>query len=231
MRELPEISSMHCPQGVVFSSGGANGAYEVGVLKALLNGKSPATQMRPIDPAVFVGSSIGALNSAFMVSHAADYAAMSAVHGLERLWLEQLAASNHDYGNGAFRVRENPLRFFDPRNLLANPFSSLSQFAIDNAVLARDFLERTASLLGSDESIEQRLIQTLDLSSFLSTDPLMKLIRREDVNTLHLSYVDTEIENIPIGELRSTASAMYRMMVTVWANQINAGVEAVTRIN
>ena len=53
---------------IVMSSGGAEGAYSVGVIKALFTGQSPVTGYRPLDPAIFTGSSIGAFNASFLVS-------------------------------------------------------------------------------------------------------------------------------------------------------------------
>jgi len=47
---------------VVLSGGGATGAYEVGVLKALYGGKSRVTQFKPLDPDIFSGTSIGSFN-------------------------------------------------------------------------------------------------------------------------------------------------------------------------
>src|SRR5437868_8326353 len=53
---------------VVLSGGGANAAYGVGVLKALLRGESPATDFQPLEPQIYVGTSGGGINAAIMVS-------------------------------------------------------------------------------------------------------------------------------------------------------------------
>ena len=53
---------------VILSGGGANGAYEVGVLKALFRGESASTNHRPLKPEIFAGTSIGAFNAALIVS-------------------------------------------------------------------------------------------------------------------------------------------------------------------
>ena len=44
---------------VVLSGGGAYGAYEVGVMKALLGGEMKGAGYRPLDPEVFTGTSVG----------------------------------------------------------------------------------------------------------------------------------------------------------------------------
>jgi predicted acylesterase/phospholipase RssA len=53
---------------VILSGGGATGAYEAGVLKALFTGASPATGYKPLAADVFTGTSVGSFNAAFMVS-------------------------------------------------------------------------------------------------------------------------------------------------------------------
>src|ERR1044072_6959913 len=103
-------------QAVVRSWGGADGAYAVGVLKALCEGASPATGYVPLRPSVFVGSSIGAFNAAFVVGHAGAQADFVLAAGdLQKLWLDQLSDEPSRCGNGAYRFRANPLNFLDPR--------------------------------------------------------------------------------------------------------------------
>jgi NTE family protein len=66
--------------GLVLPGGGARGAYQVGVLKAV-------SDLLPIDQnpfPVLVGASVGAINAAFIGSGAGDFKA--AVKGLEELW-------------------------------------------------------------------------------------------------------------------------------------------------
>ena len=52
---------------VVLSGGGADGAYEVGVVRALVSGRAAACAGGPIVPEVWTGTSIGSLNAAFLV--------------------------------------------------------------------------------------------------------------------------------------------------------------------
>src|SRR5258708_1348975 len=105
---------MSAPDGrkvaLVLSGGGANRASEVGVVKALLAGRSPATDFQPLAPDIVSGTSIGALNAAFLVSQWAELGA-AAGGALERLWLERLAGGIR--GNGVFRLRGNPLDLAD----------------------------------------------------------------------------------------------------------------------
>jgi len=164
-------------QGVVLSSGGADGAYAVGVLKALLSGKSPGTGYLPLDPVAFVGTSIGALNSSFLVSHL-DEGPAAVADGLIRLWLEELAENPRQLRNGAFRFRANPLSLLDPRRLALDPLRSVSEFAQDSAVLCREWLMRLRDFATSEAPLEQRAAGLLNFSSFVSSEPLLEIIRR-----------------------------------------------------
>lgn len=164
-------------QGIVLSSGGADGAYAVGVLKALLSGQSPVTSYRPLDPVAFVGTSIGALNASFLVSHL-DQGPPAAAEGLVRLWLEELAENPRQPRNGAFRFRANPLSLLDPRRLAIDPLRSVTEFAQDSAVLSREWLARLRDFATSDAPLEQRAAGLLNFSSFVSSEPLLEIIQR-----------------------------------------------------
>jgi predicted acylesterase/phospholipase RssA len=164
-------------EAVVLSGGGANGAYEVGVLKALAAGRSEGTGFRPLDPEIFCGTSIGAFNAALLVSRW-DGAGTAAVGELERVWLEELAEQAGG-GNGGFRLRANPRDVLDPRRYLPNPVRPLFDLARDTAFLGWEGAQRAVGLLSlRDESIEQRLVEAIDIPTFLSRDPWLRTIGR-----------------------------------------------------
>lgn len=163
-------------EAVVLSGGGANGAYEVGVLKALAAGRSESTRFHPLAPDVFCGTSIGAFNAAVLVSRW-DGAGTAAVGELERVWLEVLA--NQPSGNGGFRLRANPRDVLDPRRYLPNPARPLLDLARDTAFLTWEGAQRAVGLLSvRDESIEQRLVEAIDIPTFLSREPWLRTIER-----------------------------------------------------
>ena len=105
-------------QAVVLSGGGANGAYEVGVLKALLGGQSPATAHVPLEPDIFAGTSIGTFNATFLVSRW-EKCGRAAVAELETVWRERLGRDSATGANGSYRFLANPLELFDPRRFAA----------------------------------------------------------------------------------------------------------------
>jgi predicted acylesterase/phospholipase RssA len=114
------MSAKDCRQALVLSGGGAYGAFEVGVMKALFKGECPATNYNPLDPDIFMGTSVGCLNAAFIVSRAGQ-PLVSTVEELENLWLDEMAENAQGCGNGVYRFRGNPIDFLDLRCLLNNP--------------------------------------------------------------------------------------------------------------
>lgn len=70
--------------GLVLAGGGARGAYEVGVLSALLPWLESRHGQRPD---VLVGTSVGALNTAYLAAHAGNDPATLVENG-SRLWQE-----------------------------------------------------------------------------------------------------------------------------------------------
>ena len=94
-------------QAIVLSGGGAYGAYEVGVMKALFTGECRTTGYDYLNPGVFAGTSVGAYNAAFMVSRP-DEDICASIRLLESAWVNQIAASSKSCGNGVFRIRFDP---------------------------------------------------------------------------------------------------------------------------
>jgi hypothetical protein len=50
-------------------------------------------------------------------------------------------------------------------------------------------------------------------------------------DTLHVIYLDPDVENIPVAALQSTLDTLYRLFVVQWADNIDSSVEAVQRVN
>lgn len=174
------------PIGVVLSGGGANGAYEVGVLQALLEGASPATGFRPIDPPIYTGTSVGAYNAAFMCSRPGVAAAATAGE-LKAIWLECIADNLGHCGNGVFRVRGAPFQFLDP-GCLARPLRSVLAAGRDAAELAAFSLVKGAEFATSHSSLQSRLLSLVDLDALISESPLKQLVEKSvDLDRLRLS--------------------------------------------
>src|SRR5205807_9408572 len=97
-------------QGVVLSGGGAKGAYEAGVLKALITGASPVTSYTPLDPRVLVGTSVGAYNAAVLTAELDERSSAAATY-LADLWIDVIPRDDGARHNHVFRYRGDPLEF------------------------------------------------------------------------------------------------------------------------
>ncbi len=196
---------MSAPDGrkvaVVLSGGGATGAYEVGVLKALLSGRSPTTDYQPLQPDIFTGTSIGGFNAAYLVSKWDSYGP-AAIGDLERFWLEKLAGPVRS--NGVYRLRGNPLELLAPSSYLPNPLPLFRRLLEDGVFLSWEAAQRTAHFLTSEGSLERRLVDLLDFTTFLSMEPLEANLRELDYATIRLSKRQLQVAatNWATGELR-----------------------------
>lgn len=166
---------------VILSGGGAYGAYEIGVMQALFEGLSPATHFTPLDAHIFTGTSVGAVNAAVMCSQP-GVPSYTTVEGLKSLWLERIASGPDRCGNGVFRFRGDPTRYFDPQCLAENPFAPLVELTEDSALFAQELIMRGMNFFRSPGSLQTRSLEFIDLSAFISSEPLQKLIR-EAVST------------------------------------------------
>jgi len=187
---------------VVLSGGGANGTYEVGVLKALMSGRSHVTNHQPLVPDIVTGTSIGALNAAFLVSQWDQYGAAS-VANLERFWLDRLAGGVRS--NGVFRLRGNPLDLLDPSSYIPNPLRPFQQFLVDSGILAWESLQRAVHFATTTGPLERRLVDTLDLGAMISLEPLERNLQAIDYQAIRRSTLWLKIAatNWATGELRS----------------------------
>jgi NTE family protein len=164
-------------QAVILSGGGAYGAYEVGVMKALLTGKCPSTNYEILNPGIFTGTSVGAINASVIVSHP-DAAICSAISYLEDVWLNEIADGPEKCGNGVFRFRANPLRYVNPECFAGGSARPFGELADDGAFLAQDWFRRAVNFLAAAGSIGTRTLQLIDLGSIITNEPLSQLLRR-----------------------------------------------------
>ncbi|HEV8242301.1 MAG TPA: patatin-like phospholipase family protein [Thermoanaerobaculia bacterium] len=163
-------------QALVLSGGGAHGAYEVGVVKALLAGKSESTGYQPLVPTVLCGTSIGSFNAAFLAAGWDSYGA-AAIGDLEAVWLNRMAEIP-GRGNGAYRFRGDPLELLDPARYLHNPMRPFLRIMDDGSSLLWEGLQRAAHFVRNREApVRQRALELLDFASLISTDPWEQTIQ------------------------------------------------------
>ena len=189
---------------VIFSGGGADGAYQIGVANALFSGKSRATYGQSIEPEVFTGTSIGSFNASFLVSHWEDFGP-AAVGKLEKVWLERMAWRGST--NGGFRVRLSPFELLDPRPYFQEPlrFRPMTQFAADIGLLSWEAINRTYNLVASKEPLIERMTDFLNISSFVAVEPWERTIR-ETIDYKKIRNSDKKLRiaatNWALGEVR-----------------------------
>src|SRR3954469_24003782 len=114
------MSNIDHSTAVVLSGGGAYGAFEVGILKALTGGECAVTNYIPLNAGVFTGTSVGAFNAAVMVMLDHMEPAEAGLE-LERIWRQHVASGPGTCGNGVLRYRANPAMYLDPACVFGDP--------------------------------------------------------------------------------------------------------------
>lgn len=161
---------------VVLAGGGAHGAYAVGVLEALLNGRWQKGRRGEVRPSIFTGTSVGAYSASILAQHGLP-CGLESVRYLRELWLERIASVPGARGNGVYHTRG-----FPPRALLKNRSSRPTRIPLaeklwnDARATAWIWLRRLLSLGFSGETPLRRLVRTADLGDLLSTAPMERLI-------------------------------------------------------
>lgn len=178
-------------QAVILSGGGATGAFEIGVLKALIGGLSPATDHQPLKFDIVTGTSVGAFNAACMALKEDPSAALS---HLEDLWLNHIASRPGRPGNGVFRFRPPAQSLLSPEALIRHPAEILSNLSADGVFLTRDWLKRGLGFFQSSEPLEHRALEMMNLSSYISIEPLQELLEEAvPLETVRRSAVDLKV--------------------------------------
>ncbi len=180
-------------QAVVLSGGGAHGAYEVGVLKALVRGDGPQLAGHPFEPRIYTGTSIGAINSAILTSAGGDGVG-EALKFLEHVWMKRLAGTRANCGNGAYRFRGDLQRYLDPACLMKNPLLPMTELLGDGSFLSRELVRRMQHFAGSSGPLPVRLLELPDVSNLIDCSPLNRLIREVvDLETVRQSALKCRI--------------------------------------
>lgn len=163
-------------QALILSGGGAQAAYEIGVLKALLTGRSPATDYCPVDPGVLVGTSAGSINAALFLS-ACDQGLSAAMEYVEKVWLQDISDFPGKCQGGVYRLRANPLAVVNATCAFEHPAHALAGFLADGVALTRSAWSSGISFALSSGTFEQKALQLIDLRTFISAEAFTELIR------------------------------------------------------
>jgi predicted acylesterase/phospholipase RssA len=193
---------------MVLSGGGAYGAFEVGVMKVLMSGHSPSTDYQPLQPGVFTGTSVGAFNASLMVSDREENHLSRALR-LENVWLNRVGTVRDGDANGIYRVRGDLFQYFGG-GASRSGATPITEFADDSVRLGRYFFSRTLNYLAGPRSVPERLVQSVDLSAFVSTEPFRELVR---------SVIDSEAILQSTEKLRVIATNWITGEVRIFANE------------
>ena len=195
--------------GLVLSGGGANGAYELGVLKALMLGRSPSTGRRPLEVDSIAATSIGTFNAAVLLSrYRGDWG--EAVAELEAVWLDRMAAPHGASQNGVFRYRPNFLEWLEVAQLRLNPWEPARAFAADASFLARDWAARAQGFVSGSGGLAHRVAELFDLSTFITPEPSDELVRE--------TVLPAALRSSPVA-LRVTATQWEKGALRVFSNE------------
>lgn len=184
-------------QAVVLSGGASQGAYHTGVLKALIRGESPATNYEPLRPNVFTGTSAGSINAAALLGEMEANNPDPTAY-LERLWLDRIAQTGTSCGSGVYRVRGNAARFTDFGCLITNPLKPALQLLGDVNFLAGESVRRGRQFITSTERLGQRVMNQINLSTFIATDPFQDVLE----NAIRFDLIQRSRRLIRVGAVR-----------------------------
>lgn len=157
---------------LVLSGGGSYAAYEVGVMKALFSGHSPATGYQPFKPDIIVASGAGAINAGILAAHD-ERGLVEAVNALDQIWINHLSEATSGCGNGIYRVRGLSPEFFNPGCYWSKPLGVLRD-AVDDGLRAA---VGAVSLAASPSRLLDPLA-AFRLNAFIDVEPLLKSVQQ-----------------------------------------------------
>jgi NTE family protein len=170
---------------VILSGGGANGAYEVGVLKALYGGASSSTGYRPLNAGIFTGTSIGAFNATVMVSRlqggdqTATQGGLVAAKQLEDIWLNVIPRDDSTAHNHVYRFRGDPLEFFNPALIYQNPIAPIKGATSDAVFFLQTLIGSLAIVTApGSKNLIARIASSIDFSAFIDNEPTVRLVQQ-----------------------------------------------------
>ena len=140
---------------LILPGGGARGAYQVGVLKAIH--ELQASDENPFP--VICGTSAGAINAAVLASHAHEF--LTGIERLEYFWKSM--ECERVYRTDAWTVLKSGMRFII--NLLSGGLIKTDPRAfLDNTPL-RLFLQETLQLQGIETALERRALHGVAITA------------------------------------------------------------------
>lgn len=161
----------------MLAGGGAFGAYEVGVLEALFNGRWANGRHGAIEGKVYTGTSVGAFNAAFLAA-AIGISPLQRLRALRQIWIQRIAELPGGHENGVFRYRGSLPGYLAASNASGTGTTfQIGDFFHDVTVLARNWVRRGLDITTSLDPLSRKIARLLDLGDLISNSPLKRLIR------------------------------------------------------
>jgi len=147
-------------------------------MSALFAGESPATDRKPLDPDLLIGTSAGAMNASIILAQEVRLGSLAAAaEALKEIWVDRIAEGADRCGNGVYRIRGLPFQFFDSRCLERGLAPLLTNVVEDGAVLASESVRSAAAFVLAPDRRLRSLAQSINLTELISTLPYSESLR------------------------------------------------------
>jgi NTE family protein len=183
---------------LILPGGGARGAYQVGVLRAI--GELRADETNPFP--VICGTSAGAINAAVLASHAHEF--LTGVERLEQFWRSMHC--ERIYRTDAWTVLKSGLRF--ATTLLSGGLIRTNPRAfLDNTPL-RGFLQKTLRLEGIQTALEQDALRgvAITASGYTCASAISYFQAREGIDNWERSRRRGQATRLEVSHLLASAA-------------------------
>jgi predicted acylesterase/phospholipase RssA len=160
---------------IVLTGTGANAAYEVGVMRAILQGTWGQASNPPVDPQAYCGTSIGAFNAAIMAARA-PMGPAAAIDRLRRVWEDRIAVSRAASATGFFRIRAEPTQYFTASLDLASQIEPMVEMTGDALYFMRQTAQRLAYAMGTAGTVADGAATITELSQWIDVSPMYELV-------------------------------------------------------
>ena len=192
----------------MLSGGGARAAYEVGVLKAIYEGRCGIAKGAS-PPEVFTGAGAGAFNASVICSRLPGQFP-SPIEYLLSLWADEIPREGMMRNNRVYRRRLDWGQFFDIPFMWRRPLKSWIYFFRDLGYVGPEVSRRAAGVLGGGN-----LASALDLSIWNDTAPMRRLI----TESINLGVVRDGETTQPRRALRIVATERESGTLRVFSNR------------
>jgi len=183
---------------LILPGGGARGAYQVGVIKAI--SEVMADKLNPFP--VMCGTSAGAINAAVLASHAHEY--LTGIERLEHFWRSMHC--ERVYRTDAWTVLKSGMRF--AATLLSGGLIETNPRAFLDNMPLRQFLQKTLQLDGIQTALEANALRAVAItaSGYTCASAISYFQAQEDIKTWERARRKGQAAKLKIKHLLASAA-------------------------